>query len=161
MARRKIKEEIKKPDILLSAFQHFLDWIKANTRTCIVGGIVIIVIGLSTWGYVAYRASEEEKAQYALFQGIRGFQEYSVTNKADALSGAESSFKRVAKEGSRGIRNIAKLYLARIAALKGNKQEAKALYGEVARRSSNDVTKKLSETALQDLEKSSALLSKP
>lgn len=153
MARRKIKEEIKKPDILLSAFQHFLIWIKANTKICVVGAIVIIAFGLSAWGYAAYRASEEQKAQYALFQGIRGFQEYSLTNKGDALSGAESSFKRVAKEGPRGIRNVAKLYLARIAALKGNKQEAKTLYGEIARKSSNDVIKRLSETALQDLEK--------
>ena len=153
MTKAKIKEEIKRPDPLLSIFQHFRDWVKANTKTCILAAVAIVVVGLSVWGYGAYRASENEKAQYALSQGIRSFQEYALTNKGDALSSAEASFKGVVKEGPSDARNIARLYLARIAAMKGSKEEAKKMYAEIVKKTSNDTIRKLSETASQGLEK--------
>jgi hypothetical protein len=153
MTKAKIKEEIKKPDPLLSIFQYATDWVRANTRTCIIAAIAVVVVGLAAWGYGAYKASENEKAQYTLSQGIRSFQEYALTGKGDALSSAETSFKGVAKEGPGDARSIARLYLARIAAMKGNKEEARKLYSEIAKKSSNDTVRKLSESALQGLEK--------
>jgi hypothetical protein len=46
MTKAKIKEEIKKPDPLLSIFQHFTDWVKTNTKTCILAAAAIVVVCL-------------------------------------------------------------------------------------------------------------------
>ena len=103
-------------------------------------------------GSCAYQARKDEKAQYTLSQGIRSFEEYSATMKGDALSKAEASFKSLVKESPPGIKDVARLYLARIATMKGNKEEVRALYAEVAKKPSNDVVGKLSENALKDMQ---------
>jgi len=142
----------KKPDALLSAFQYCITWVRNNARTSIFIGVVIVCLGLAGWGLAAHQMSKDEKAQYTLSQGIRNFEEYAITMKGDGLSKAEKSFKSLAKESPAGIKDVAKLYLARIATMKGNKEDAKALYAEVAKKPYNDVVKKLSESALKDMQ---------
>ncbi len=153
MARKKVKEEIRKPDIVMVAFERASNWIKANTRTCIIVCAVAILIGLSGWGYGMYQSSKDEKAQYRLAEGISNFQQYTMAKQDDALRKSEDAFKGVLKESNRGPGEIARLYLGKIAVLKGRNEEAKAFYGEVTRNASNDVVKKLAETALQELDK--------
>ena len=153
MPKRKIREELKKEDFLLSTFEKWKAWIRENTRTCIVGAAVVILVCLSGWAFLAYRSSKNEKAQYLLAAGITSFQEYTMANKADALPKAEADFRKVVQGSSDGLRDAAKLYLAQIAAIKGNKDEAKTLYKGIIRNPSNDITKKLAETGLQNVEK--------
>ncbi len=145
-----MKQEIKKPDFLQTTFQGALEWTKGHRTACICGAVAVLVVVLAVWGYAAYRAGENEKAQYALLQGLNGFREYSVDPKSDGLSKAEASFKKVAGESSGGLRDIAKLYLAKIAAIKGMKEQARSLYAEINRKPANDVIKKLSEIGLQE-----------
>jgi len=51
------------------------------------------------------------------------------------------------------VKDVARLYLARIALAKGNKERAQSLYSEIVRKSSSDVVRKLAQDALQDLQK--------
>jgi hypothetical protein len=151
MPRRKIREELKKEDFFLSTFEKWKTWIRENLRACIIGAGVVVLLGLSGWAFAAYQASKDERTQYVLATGIASFQEYATANKADALRKAEASFREVVKNSSDGLRDAARLYLARIAVIKGNKEEAKFLYSRIARKPSNDVVKKLAETGLQNI----------
>jgi hypothetical protein len=151
MPKRKFKEELKKEDFFLSTFNKWKIWITEHRLTCLIAAIVAILIGLSGWAFAAYQNNRNEKAQYLLSSGIRSFQEYLISNKADVLPKAEADFKKVLQLGSGGLKDSAQLYLARIAAIKGNKQEAKALYTGVAKKPSNDISKKLAEKGLQSI----------
>jgi hypothetical protein len=153
MPRRKIREELKKEDFLLSTFDQWKTWIRENKRTCIIGAAVVVLLGLSGWAFAAYQTNKNEKVQYLLATGITSFQEYTMANKTDALPKAEAKFREVAKNSSGGLRDAAQLYLARIAVVKGNEAEAKALYSSISRKPSSDVMKKLAETGLQNIEK--------
>ena len=150
MPRKKMKQEIRKPDLLQTTFQGTLEWTKGHRAVCIGGAVAVLVLMLAVWGYASYRAGENEKAQYALLQGLNSFREYAVNPKSDGLSKAEGSFKTVAAESSGGLRDIARLYLAKIAAIKGMKEQALNLYTEINKKPANDVIKKLSEIGLQE-----------
>jgi hypothetical protein len=153
MPRRKIREELKKEDFLLSTFERWKTWIRENKRTCIIGAAVVVLLGLSGWAFASYQTGRNEKAQYLLATGITSFQEYTMGNKTDALPKAEATFREVARSSSGGLKDAAQLYLARIAVDKGNQAEARALYGSISRKPSSDVMKKLAETGLQNIEK--------
>ena len=153
MPKRKIREELKREDFFLSTIDKSKAWIRKNTRTCIIGAAIVVLLGLSGWAFVAYQASKDQEAQYMLATAITSFQEYAMANKADSLPKAEASFKDVARNSSDGPRDAAQLYLARIAIIKGNKEEAKTLYSRIARKPSSDVMKKLAETGLQNMDK--------
>jgi len=145
-----MKQEIRKPDIFQTTFQGVLEWTKGHRTTCIGGAVALVLVVLAVWGYAGYRTGENQKAQYALAQGMNFFRDYTVNPKGDGLSKAEGSFKQVAGESSGGLRDIARLYLAKIAAIKGMKEQARSLYAEINKKPANDVVKKLSEIGLQE-----------
>jgi len=152
MARR-VREEPKSDNLVFVGFQYCVAWLKANKGLATAAAIVVVCIILAGWGYAAFEASKNERAQYALSQGMSSFQQYAITKNEDALGKAEADFGRVVKIGSGSVRDVAKLYLARIALAKGDKERARSLYGEMARKSSSDVVRKLAQNALQDLQK--------
>jgi predicted negative regulator of RcsB-dependent stress response len=153
MPRRKIREELKRKDFFLSAFEKVKSWTRENARTCMIGALVVVLLALSGWAFVAYKTGKNERAQHQLATGISKFLEFTLANKTDALPKAETDFKEVARISSDGLKDAAELYLARIALAKGNKQEAKVIYSRVAQKPSNDVVKKLAETGLSNLTK--------
>jgi hypothetical protein len=153
MQTRRVKEELKKQDALQSAFQIWKIWVSQNTKVFIIGCCLVVAIGLGVWGFAAYRANKDNTAQHQLALAIRSFEEYLITSKAEALPTAETAFKQVAKDGTQGIRDVARLYLAQIATIKGQKSEAKNIYGQLSTGRTNDVVRKLAETALQDIDK--------
>ena len=150
---KKTSVELKKPDVMLLAYQNFINWVKKNRQASIVIGIVIVCLGLAVWGLFAFQAGKNQRAQYTLSQGMKSFEEYVNTGKGDGLSKAEESFTHLATTGPSGMRDVAKLYLARIALLRGKKDQALALYAEIRKKPSNDVIKMLSDNALGDLQK--------
>jgi len=152
MPRRKLREELKREDFFLSSFEKSRNWVRENLRICVVGALVVVLLGLSGWAFAAYTSGRNDRAQRLLATGISKFQEYTMANKADSLSQAEADFKQVVRISSDGTRDAAQLYLARIAAAKGNKQEARKLYARIAQKPSNDIIKKLAETGLSHLE---------
>ncbi|MGD0489240.1 MAG: hypothetical protein ABSB94_18895 [Syntrophorhabdales bacterium] len=150
MPRKKMKQEIRKPDFFQTTFRLVLEWSKGHRTACIGAAVALVLVVLAVWGYAAYRTGENEKAQYALFEGMNSFRAYTVDPKSDGLSKAEGSFEKVAGESSGGLRDIARLYLAKIAAIKGMKEQAGRLYAEINKKPANDVIKKLSEIGLQE-----------
>jgi predicted negative regulator of RcsB-dependent stress response len=146
MAKR--TAETKKPDAVFTAFHFCVTWLTSNVRTAVIGGVVIICLILAGWGLAAHQARKAERANYTLYQGIKSFDEYVLTGKEDGLPKAEENFRRLIKSSPSGVKDVAKLYVARIATMKGKPDEAKALYTEVAKKPSNDIVKKLAENAL-------------
>jgi len=147
------KEEPKSVNLVFEGFQSCVAWVKANRGSAIAGVVVIICIVLAGWGYAAFESSKDERAQYDLSQGMSNFEQYTFTKNDEALGKAEAEFGHVAKIGSGSVRDVAKLYLARIALAKGDKEKARGLYSEIERKSSSDVVRKLARKALQDLQK--------
>jgi hypothetical protein len=153
MPKKNIRQEIKKPDLFVTTFQSSVDWVKNNTKICIIGAVIVVVLGLAGWGYAAYRSNKEDRAQYLLSQGMRSYREYTLGQKNDALAKAEESFNKASREGSAGTADIARLYLARISAVKGMKNQAEAAYNELAAKSSSDVVRNLAQSSLNELKK--------
>jgi hypothetical protein len=150
MPKRKIKPEERKADALQFAFQRTVDWAKGHRATCIAGVVIVVAAAAVVWGYAAYRTAKNERAQYALSQGMDSFRAYTANPKGDDLSKAEASFKKAAEESSGGLRDVARLYLAKIAAMKGMKGLARQLYTEIGKKPSNDVMGSLAEIGLRE-----------
>ncbi len=153
MPKKNIRQEIRKPDLFVTTFQSSVEWVKSNTKICIIAAVIVVILGLGGWGYAAYRSGKDDRAQYLLSQGMRSYQEYTLGQKKDALANAEENFKKASLEGSGSIRDIARLYLARISAVKGMKNEAEAAYNELAAKSSSDVVRNLAQSSLNELKK--------
>jgi hypothetical protein len=153
MTKKIVKEELKKEDFFFSAFDQCRDWVVQNTKTTIIGVAVVVALAVLGWAYTSYLSDKNDRVQTTLSAAIRDYQEYTVSKKAEALPKAEASFKKVEKEGSGGVRDVARIYLARIALIQGKKDQAKSLYDQVAKRPADEVTKKLAETGLQEVSK--------
>jgi predicted negative regulator of RcsB-dependent stress response len=153
MAKKQTKELVKKPDFLLKFIENVYIFINENLRSFIIGAVVFFVAVFSVYGYTIYAEKQEEKAQATLFQGIRSFEEYSQTGKQESLANAETIFQTLIKERKGKAYHIAKLYLATIYAGKGNTDDARTLYQQVAKDSSGTILQTLAEQALQGLQK--------
>ena len=151
MTKRKVKEELKRPDILLAAIGHVVSWVREHVRLCVIGAVALVAIALAVTGYKIYQAGQDEKLQYQLTEGIRSFQEYTMNGSDEALKKAESDFKALSTSRTKGVDDIAKLYLGKIYYTRGKPEDAKALYLDVKNRSSNGTLRKLAEAALQSL----------
>ena len=153
MARKKIKQEIKKPDIVMRTISFIAAFVSKNLKLCIAAGAACLVIVLLVYGYAAYKKGQEEKTQEALFQGIRVFETYMTNGKQEELSNAENMLQKVSSERRGNLSRLADLYLARINVIKGKNDEAKKLYTEIVNSSTSTFLKALSEKALQELGK--------
>ncbi|MCX5798084.1 MAG: tetratricopeptide repeat protein [Proteobacteria bacterium] len=153
MAKKKTKEEIKQSDILIKTIGSIVTFVRNNLKLCIIGVIILFVVGLSVYGYMLYEKRQNEKAQNTLFQGINNFEVYTLSGKEDDLNKAEGIFRKVVKEKQGKTSDIAKLYLGKIYSIKGKDEEAKKVYEEILKESSETVLKMLSEKALQHIEK--------
>jgi hypothetical protein len=153
MARKKEKEIIHKPDILVQAFDSVSTYIRVNTRQCLYGlGALIVVVALVV-SYAVYAHYQDQKIQYQLAQGIKTVEMYGQTRAPADIDKAEVIFQRIASSASGKSRYIAKLYLANINLTKGKREEAIKLYQEVAHNSSNQALTYLADKAIKSIEK--------
>jgi hypothetical protein len=151
MTKRKVKEELKKPDFLLVTLGRVTTWTKEHLRLCIVAVSALIVIGLALTAYKMYEAREDDKVQYQLAEGISAFQEYATNGNGQALQKAETVFKGLSASRRKGLDEVAKLYLAKIYYTQGKTEDARSLYLDVKGRASNSMLRKLAEAALQHI----------
>ena len=149
MTKRKVKEELKKPDIVLAAIGLATTWVKQHLRLCIAGMALVVVIALALTGYKMYAAREDDKLQYQLSEAISAFQEYTTNGNDQALQKAESTFKVLSASQHKGLGEVAGLYLAKIYYAQGKTEDARSLYLDIKNRASNNTLRKLAETALQ------------
>ncbi len=153
MARKQTKELVRKPDFLLTFIETVYTFIQNNLRNFIIGAVVFIMAVLAVYGYTVYSRKQEEKSQVILFQGIKSFEEYSQTGKQESLKNAENVFQTLIKEKKGKAYQTARLYLATIFTMQGKTDDAKTLYQEVMKGSSDTILQTLAEQALQSLEK--------
>jgi predicted negative regulator of RcsB-dependent stress response len=153
MPRRKVIQEIKQPDMVVRTFAFTVNWVKANLKLCIAVAATVVIICISVSGYAYYSGRQDDKAEYALSQGIRGYAEYNASGSEAALKTAEDAFVKAVAEKRKKTAAIAKLYLGRINLAKGKTEEAKKMYKEAQSESSDPVIKMLAEKALNYLDK--------
>ena len=153
MTKRKVKEEIKKPDIVIRTVAFAVDWIKNNAKSCIVGLIIVFVICSSLFGYSFYAKRQDDKIQFMLSQAIQTFDESIASGSVEKMNIAETLFNSILRENHKRIGIIARLYLAKISYMKGKPEEAKKLYQEVQGQSNDPVIKSISERAIQQIDK--------
>ena len=149
MTKRKVKEELKKPDFMLLTLGRVITWTKQHLRLCIIGVAVLVVIGLALTAYRIYETREDDRLQYQLTEGISAYQEYTTNGSGQALQKAESIFKSVSASHRKGLDEVARLYLAKIYYAQGKSEDARSLYLDVKGRASNSTLRKLAEMALQ------------
>ncbi|MCX5817598.1 MAG: tetratricopeptide repeat protein [Proteobacteria bacterium] len=153
MTKRKVKEEIKKPDIVIRTVTFAIDWIKNNMKACIVGLIIVFVVCSSLFGYSFYAKRQDDKMQFMLSQAIQAFGESMASGSVEKMNIAETLFNSILKENHKKISIIARLYLAKISYMKGKPEEAKKLYQEVQSQSNDPVIMSISEKAIQQIDK--------
>jgi hypothetical protein len=151
MVRKVIKADLKEPDAVTKAFQLSLDYVRNNTRTCIAIGAGIVCVILIVLGYFYYEDKRNERVQYTLAQAIGAFEAYTMNGKEEPLRLAEGNFQSIVKERFKRTDSVARLYLARIALLKGNKDEAAKLFTEVLKDSPGPLLTSLAQQALDSL----------
>ena len=151
MTKRKVKEDLKKPDFIMVTIGRVTAWTKEHLRLCIIGASALVVIALALTAYRIHEAREDDKLQYQLEQGIIAYQEYSTNGSGQALQKAESTFKGISASRRSGLDAISNLYLAKIYYSQGKTDAARSLYLDVKDRASDSVLKKLAETALQSI----------
>jgi hypothetical protein len=154
MQKKTIKEDTKREDFFITSVERCKAWITNNTKIFVISVIVVIALALTGWAYVYYLSSKNERIQYALSGAIKDYQEYMVSKKAESLPKAEATFKTVEKDSSGGVRDVAKLYLARIDILKGNSQEAKKIYDQIVKNPASKLTQRLAEASLKEIPQS-------
>lgn len=153
MTKRKVREEIKKPDIVIRTVTFAIDWIKNNMKACIVGLIIVFVICSSLFGYSIYAKRQDDKIQFMLSQAIQTFGESIASGSVEKMNIAETLFNSILRENHKKISIIAQLYLAKISYMKGKPEEARKLYQEVQSKSNDPVIKSISERAIQQIDK--------
>ena len=153
MPRKKIKDVIRKEDILLRTLRLGYEWFLSNQKLSIIAACILLLLVGSAYGYKLYDASRDDKAQYLLSEGIEAFQEYQATMKDEPMNKAEGLFNKLMAGGRRGTSDIARLYLAKIYLMKGQNDKAVAMYKAAAAATSSELLKQLSESALRQIEK--------
>lgn len=153
MAKRKVKEDIKKPDAVMRFFGVAIDWVRGNIKICIIGLVIILILCSTVFAYMAYAKRQNDKIQYALSQGMQAFAEFSASGSIEKLNAAEAIFTDVIKQKGRESSLMAKLYLGNIMYIKGQSQEARDIYREVAGAAGNSLFKTLAEKGMEQIDK--------
>jgi predicted negative regulator of RcsB-dependent stress response len=151
--KKKDKEIIQKPDMLLTLFTSTMQFIRTNLKLCIIGLVVLLVAIAAGYAYMLHVNSEYDKIQYKLTQGIQSFNEYNTSGKQEDIDKAESTFNEVVQKNKRQSYYIAKLYLAKINYMRGKNEDAKKIYQEIIKGTSSSMLKTLSEKAIQHIDK--------
>ncbi len=153
MARKKEKDIIHKPDILVQTLESVSMYIRENTKQCLYGLAAFLVIVAAIASYMVYAHYQDQKIQYQLAQGVMAVEAYGQTRAAGDIEKAEGIFAKIASDTSGKPRYIAKLYLANINMTRGKREEALKLYQEVSRNSSNQALTYLADKAVKNIEK--------
>jgi predicted negative regulator of RcsB-dependent stress response len=151
--KKKDKEIIQKPDMLLTLFTSTVQFIRNNSKQCIFGLVVFLVAIAAGYAYMLHVKSQYDKIQYKLTQGMQSFNEYSANGKQEAIEKAESIFNEISRKKMRQSHFIAKLYLAKINYMQGKNDDAKKIYQEIIKGTSDSMLKALSEKAIQHIDK--------
>jgi hypothetical protein len=153
MTKRKVKAEIKGPDIVMRTIGSSYNFVRTNLRLLIIALVACVVMVSAAYAYIYYENKKSDKYQYLLAQGIKTFEEYGVSGKQDDLIKAENTFKDIAGQKTGKAPGIAKLYLARIQYMQGKNDEAIKLYRQILQHPPDPLIQALAEKAITQIEK--------
>jgi predicted negative regulator of RcsB-dependent stress response len=151
--KKKDKEIIQKPDMLFTLFTSTMQFIRNNSKQCIIGLVVFFIALAAGYAYTLHVKSQYDKIQYKLAQGIQSFNEYNTNGKQENIEKAESIFNEIALKKMKQSHYIAKLYLAKINYMRGKNEDAKKIYQEIIKGTSDSMLKALSEKAIEHIDK--------
>ncbi len=151
MTKRQEKELTKKPDALLVWFNSTTEFIRRHFKETIAGVVALLILVAAGYAYMLHLESQENRVQLSLSQAIQSFNEYGMSGNQEALTKAQTIFNQVSQRKMKNTSYIAKLYLGKIQYIQGKNEEARKLYQEVVKSSSNAALKKLAEKALQHI----------
>lgn len=153
MARKKEKDLMHQPDILMRAYESVSMYVQENTRRCIYGLAALCIIIAAVASYFVYANYQDKKIQYQLAQGIHAMDAYGQTRAQADIEKAQGIFQKIADQASGKPRYISRLYLANISLMRGKRDEALKAYQDVAKNSSNEVLTQLANQAIKNIEK--------
>ncbi len=153
MTKRKEKEFIRKPDVFLTSFTKTTQFIQRHFRQCIAVAIVFLLAIVAGYLYMLHSRSQYDTIQYRLSQGIQSFAAYNAEEKQEDINKAEGIFNEIARKKKGKSYYIARLYLAKIQYIKGKSEDAKKIYQEILKDTSDSVLKTLSEKAIRQIDK--------
>lgn len=150
MARKSLKDDIRKPDIVIKTIESLFEFVRSNLRLFIIGVAVFCAAALSVYGYSIYSDKKNEKVQISIAEGAKALETYNNTGNKDELTKAETIFQKVVKERQGKAYQVAKLYLGTVYTLKGQTEDAKKLYSELSK-DSPTVVRMLAQKAMANL----------
>ncbi|MBA4390591.1 MAG: hypothetical protein C0399_06610 [Syntrophus sp. (in: bacteria)] len=153
MVKKKEKEILRKPDIILKTIKSAMQFVQNNAKQCSIGLVVFLIVVAAVAAYGFNAKNQYDKTQYRLSQGIQSFNEYNASGKKEDIDKAETIFNEVAQKKKGELSYIAKLYQAKINYTRGKSEDAKKMYQEVMGSTSSATLKALAEKAIQHIEK--------
>jgi tetratricopeptide (TPR) repeat protein len=153
VGRRLTRKQIKK-DEFITFVDRAVDWTSQNWRQAVIGLGAVLVAALLWWGVTAFLGSRTEAASQAISDALVAYNapvgsaapadaKIKFGTDAERLAAAEKAFQAVkSRYRFTPQAKVAELFLARIAADRGDVPQAIRLLGDLAStRSSNPVVR--------------------
>ncbi len=149
MGRRLTRKQIKK-DEFISLVDRSVQWVGQNARQALIGLGAVLAIALIWWGVTAFLGSRTEAASQAISDALAAYNApvgsaapagatLKFATDGERLDAAEKAFKAVrSRYRFTPQAKVADLFLARIAADRGDQTRAIRLLGDIASRRSTD-----------------------
>ena len=149
MGRRLTRKQIKK-DEFISLVDRGIHWMGGNWRQAAIGLGAVLGIALAYWGVTAFLGSRKDAAAQAIAQALETYQapvggaaqadaKVKFATDAERLAASEKAFQAVkSRYWLTPQASVAELFLARIAADRGDQTQAVRLLGEITSHRSSD-----------------------
>ena len=149
MGRRLTRKQIKK-DQFVSLVDRIFHWLGQNWRQAATGLGAVLAVALVFWGVTAFRGSRSDAAAQALAQALETYgapvgsaapadAPVKFATDTERLATAEKAFQAIESHyWLTPQKRVAELFLARIAADRGDQAQAIKLLGEITSRRTSD-----------------------
>lgn len=149
MGRRLTRKQIKK-DQFVSLVDRIFHWLGQNWRQAATGLGAVLAVALVFWGVTAFRGSRSDAAAQALAQALEAYgapvgsaapadAPVKFATDSERLAAAEKAFQAIKSHyWLTPQKRVAELFLARIAADRGDQAQAISLLGEITSRRTSD-----------------------
>jgi len=147
MGRRITRKQLKKEDEFVSTMDTVVRWIIDNWRPLAAGLAAVCVVALAWWGASIWMGSRAQEASLLLHHAVVTYEGQGAPGSpapTGDVAAAEEEFRQVVEHYGRSDQaDMARLYLARIALNRGERDEARTTLVELAERRDDDVVGRL------------------
>lgn len=155
MGQRITRKQLKQDDEFVSAAELIFRWIADNLRPLIAGIAAVCVLALVWWGVSSWLGQRSDDASLLLHDAVTTFEggeETATMAPSGDRAAAEAAFRQVVDSyGRTDQADMARLYLARIALERGEVDEARSSFVELAQRHPDNLIGRLASLELIDL----------